>query len=40
MFLSNNKMNIWTFVFYKKSVREKVCYLLLGGRMEIIFGRF
>ena len=28
------------FLFYKKSAREKGCYLLLGSRMEIIFDLF
>ena len=48
MFLSNVKINIWTFLFYKNNVREKVNffkiskvrYFLLDGWTGIIFGLF
>ena len=45
-FLSNVKISIWTLLFYKKNIREKVNffkiskgrYFLPAGRTDIIFG--
>ena len=43
IFLSNVKISIWTFLFYKKNVFFKIskgCYFLLGVRTDIIFNLF